>query len=326
MNNESTGGGGGGGFGVATTSHSKKVSSDVGTSTSSTTSPPDSKSGAATADSKSGVPVNATSAGATTTTTIPFTLPSFHCATGQARPTAWCMDLKNCKILHLIRHAQSTSNVGASLLGPCAYSDAAFFDARLDDAGKRQALELGQHIRRDEIQIDCVLVSPMSRAIETVNGMYPPGVPHPPLIACEWLREAFGAHPCDSRRTISEYKKEYGTRIDFSSIATNEDTWAGPVRERIVDVALRADEVLKAIYSRPERHIALVSHGVLLEVFLTRSGLACVSEDVRTRRFDNGEIRSIIIGGFDIKTTTPIHTSTSMRGGGGGGGGGGHHI
>ena len=269
----------------------------------------------------------------TATTTVPpihYTLPSFHCATGQPRPTGWCMDLKNAKIIHLIRHCQSTSNVAASLHGPSAYSDPLHYDARLDDAGKRQSIELGQQIRRDEIQIDVVLVSPMSRAIETLYGIYPTSVPSPPFIACEWLREAFGAHPCDSRRTISEYMKEYGTRIDFSSILTDNDTWAGPVRERIVDVALRADEVLKVIYARPERHIALISHGVLLEILLNRSGLACVSEEFRQRRFENGEIRSVVIGGFDLKTP-PIQTSTSIRGIGGGGGGsggasGGHRI
>ena len=271
-----------------------------------------------------------------------FQLPVFHCATSAGRPLCWAMDLKNCKILHLIRHAQSTSNVAAAIRGPSAYSDPALHDARLDQAGTRQAVELGQQLRRDEVIIDLVLVSPMTRALETAFSIWPSGTPSPPLIACEFLREAFGAHPCDSRRSITELKCEFGaTRVDFSHIGTNEDTWASPTtRERIVDVAVRCDKLLAELQLRPERHIALISHGVLLEVLLSRSGLvrlrslpsflpttqgefftpphppilppqACVSEEVRMRRFENAEVRSVVIGAFATPSSTKRRGSSA---------------
>lgn len=192
-------------------------------------------------------------------------------------------------------------------------SDVALHDARLDDAGKRQALHLGQQLRREELQIDICFLSPMTRSLETAAGVWSAGT-SPPLIAEELLREAFGAHPCDSRRSVQVLQNEFASlKIDWTQMGTNEDTWASSTRETIRDVATRCDLLLAKLATRPERHIALISHGVFLECLLARSGLCCVSEDARIRRFENAEVRSIIVGGWVAPPPTRTMPTSTLR-------------
>lgn len=68
--------------------------------------------------------------------------------------------------------------------------------------------------------------------------------------------------------------------------------------ETVREVAIRGDKMLDIIRHRNERNILVVSHGVFLETLLNRCSLACVDEGLRARRFDNAEMRSIVIGGW----------------------------
>lgn len=74
-------------------------------------------------------------------------------------------------------------------------------------------------------QVDVVLVSPLTRAVETALLMFPTDTAPPvPVVAVEWCREAHGGHPCDQRRPISVIAKEF-PQVDFSQVATDEDSW-----------------------------------------------------------------------------------------------------
>ena len=118
-------------------------------------------------------------------------------------------------------------------------------DARLDPTGKAQSVALGVRIREARMQVGCdalaavvpdliscpavqvdvVLVSPLTRAVETALLMFPSDpAPTVPIVAVEWCREAHGGHPCDQRRPISVISKEF-PQINFSQIASDEDTW-----------------------------------------------------------------------------------------------------
>lgn len=170
-------------------------------------------------------------------------------------------------------------------------------DARLDDTGKAQATALGARLREARIHVDAVLVSPLTRAIETASLMFPEstGVP---LIAIEMCREAHGGHPCDRRRPISAIRKEF-PRVDFSLVETDADTWHNPDRrETVREVSVRCDKMLAILRGRPERNLVVVSHGVFLETLLNRCALACTDDAVKLRRFENCELRSIVLGGW----------------------------
>lgn len=72
------------------------------------------------------------------------------------------------------------------------------------------------------MQVDVVLVSPLTRTLETASLMFPQAVAEdgktgggggtsraPPFVAVELCREAFGGHPCDQRRPISVVRREF---------------------------------------------------------------------------------------------------------------------
>jgi len=249
------------------------------------------------------------------------------CATDRRQASAWAFSADSAKLVHLIRHGQGTHNVEAALRGVEAYKNTALKDAPLDATGRAQAKELGNRIRESKLAVDIIIVSPMTRALQTAKEMFPESAefyansylstdndsttkkniegedaasikPPPKFLAIELAREAFGGHPCDQRRSIRILRHEF-PHVDFSLIHTDEDTWHDPIkRETVREVAIRSDKCIDVIRSRPERNIVLVSHGVLLETLLNRCSLACIDEHVKARRFDNAEMRSIIMGGW----------------------------
>ena len=295
-----------------------------------------------------------------------------QCATDRRHPSAWAFSADSAKLVHLVRHGQGTHNVEAALRGVEAYKMISLMDAPLDSTGRTQARDLGIRIKESKLAVDIILVSPMTRALQTATEMFPESVEYygndsgrnvefssalprklvengeehlspehrkapPKFLAIELAREAFGGHPCDQRRSIRILRNEF-PHVDFSLIYTDDDTWHDPIkRETVREVAIRSDKCIDIIRSRPERNIVVVSHGVLLETLLNRCSLACIDENVKARRFDNAEMRSIIMGGWihpnpyapdfpdkDNNALTEIER-TPERGGGGAVGGGATH-
>lgn len=56
--------------------------------------------------------------------------------------------------------------------------------------------------------------------------------------------------------------------------------------------------LLPLLQARPERNIVVVSHGVFLETLLNRSSLYCADDPLRLKRFENAEMRSVVVGGW----------------------------
>ena len=225
-------------------------------------------------------------------------------AEGAPRPLAHAFGAETAKVVHLVRHGQGQHNVQAALRGAEAYKDARLLDARLDETGRRQATLLGERMRAARMIVDAVIVSPLSRTLETATLMFPPsdaagGLPAPPpFIAVEYCREAFGGHPCDARRPCSVVAREF-PHVDFSGVATDEDTWHDPDRrETVREVSQRCDQFLAVLRARPERNLVVVSHGVFLETLLNRCGLRCEDPVIKAGRFENCEMKSIVVGAW----------------------------
>jgi hypothetical protein len=112
------------------------------------------------------------------------------------------------------------------------YKSWEYEDAHLTDFGWKQAKAVQDHIRAHNIKVDVVIVSPLTRAIETAVGCFgnfaPPlnGTPPllmglteqpgvrpahpavgsegcPPFVCYELCREHLGVHPCDRRHPIA---------------------------------------------------------------------------------------------------------------------------
>ncbi|XP_044475630.1 phosphoglycerate mutase-like protein 1 [Mangifera indica] len=220
-----------------------------------------------------------------------------------------------CKILHLVRHAQGVHNteVGKS---PEALLSQDLFDAQLSDLGLQQVEKLRKYVEEKGLSkiIDLVITSPMSRTLQTAVGVFggecqangldgqatPAGngakFDGPPIIAVEHCRERLGLEPCNRRRSINEYQTLFPT-IDFQLIESEDDIlWKADVRESYEEVAERGMKFLKWLWTRQEKEIAVVSHGI----FLQQTLINLVKEknpsmENLCSRFDNCEIRTVAI-------------------------------
>ncbi|XP_038897793.1 phosphoglycerate mutase-like protein 1 isoform X1 [Benincasa hispida] len=242
-----------------------------------------------------------------------------------------------CKTIHLVRHAQGTHNVATekdrSLLQSYDY-----FDAQLSPLGWQQVDNLRKHVQSCGISktIELVIVSPLLRTMQTAVGTFggdeykdginvPPlmvanagGSNHPaisslncpPFLAVELCRERLGVHPCDKRRSISEYRPLFPA-IDFSLIEHDNDIlWTPDKRETNDQIVARGLKFLNWLWTRKEKEIAIVTHSAFLFELLKCFGNDChpsIKNEI-CKYFTNCELRSMVIvdksmTGSDISRT-----------------------
>ncbi|CAH2035050.1 unnamed protein product [Thlaspi arvense] len=120
----------------------------------------------------------------------------------------------------------------------------------------RQVENLCEHIVSSGLleRVELVVISPLLS---------------PPILALEVARDRNGV--C-MRRNVSEYQSLFPT-IDFSQIESEEDNlWRPDVRESEEEALARGLEFMKWLWKRPEKEVAVVSHGIVLQhMFLTSS-------------------------------------------------------
>ncbi|KAK3231121.1 hypothetical protein Dsin_003002 [Dipteronia sinensis] len=220
--------------------------------------------------------------------------------------------LQRCKILHLVRHGQGIHNVEGEKGNHVLLSDE-LFDAHLSPLGRQQVDNLRKQVQSCGLakKIDLVITSPMSRTLQTALGVFcseghsmtvneengTKSTPNsPPIIAVELCRERMGVHPCDKRGSISEYQSNFPV-IDFKLVESEDDIlWKADTREPLEEVAARGMKFIKWLWTRQEKEIAVVSHGIFLQQTLT----ALVNDpSMKTNklctRFQNCEVRSVVI-------------------------------
>ncbi|CAL5332615.1 unnamed protein product [Camellia sinensis] len=245
--------------------------------------------------------------------------------------------LHRCKTIHLVRHAQGIHNVEGEK-DHSAYLSDELFDAHLTPLGWQQVDNLRKHVHTCGIskKVELVVTSPLLRTMQTAVGVfggegYMDGIDAPPLmmantgkssrpafsslscppfIAVELCREHLGqngVHPCDKRRSISEYKPLFPA-IDFSLIENDADIlWKPDIREKNEELAARGMKLLNWLWTRKEKEIAVVTHSGFLIHTLSAFGNDChpdikselctpwgISSQTPTR-FNNCELRSVVI-------------------------------
>lgn len=232
--------------------------------------------------------------------------------------------LHRCKTIHLVRHAQGVHNV-AGEKDHSAYSSEDYFDAQVTPLGWQQVDHLRNHVLETQLlnKVELVIVSPLLRTIQTAVGAFGggedsngtdatplmvanagssdrpaiSGLNSPPFLAVELCRETMGDHPCDRRRSVTEYKAMFPA-IDFSIIESDKDVlWKPSPRETPDEVAARGVEFINWLWTRKEKEIAIVSHSGFLHGLLSSFGKDCV-EDIKKElsiHFKNCELRSMVI-------------------------------
>jgi broad specificity phosphatase PhoE len=192
------------------------------------------------------------------------------------------------KTVYWIRHAQGHHNVGLEERGREALMDPKFFDAKLTTKGLSQVQQSHTKLKIhskitgkphfDEIEL--VVVSPLSRTLQSAIGMFP----DKKIVAKEEVRERIGTHPCDKRRSIEELKTEF-KNVDFSELLpipneeikpvsrhntklkrSNDDIFWSEERETFEDIELRARDFMEWLKTRPEKTVAVVTHNDFLQI------------------------------------------------------------
>ncbi|KAI4299201.1 hypothetical protein L6164_032682 [Bauhinia variegata] len=245
--------------------------------------------------------------------------------------------LHRCKTIHLVRHAQGIHNVDGDK-NYKAYLKPEYFDAYLTPLGWQQVDNLRKHVHDSGLikKIDLVIASPLLRTLQTAVGVfggegytdrmdilplmvanagnsYRPAISSlnsPPIIAVELCREHLGVHPCDKRRSVSEYQFLFPA-VDFSLIDSDEDVmWKANVRETKEELAARGLKFLNWLWTRKEKEIAIVTHSGFLFHTLSAFGNDChptMKKEI-SKHFANCELRSMVIvdrsmTGSDASTT-----------------------
>nr|XP_043615387.1 phosphoglycerate mutase-like protein isoform X2 [Erigeron canadensis] len=232
--------------------------------------------------------------------------------------------LHRSKTIHLVRHAQGIHNV-AGEKDHSAYMSEELFDAHLTPLGWQQVDNLRKHVHASGIskKIELVVVSPLLRTMQTAVGAFGgegstdrndvsplmveytgdsnhPAISSlncPPFIAVELCREHLGVHPCDRRRSVTEYKTMFPA-IDFSLIENDGDVlWTSKTREKNEEVAARGVKFMKWLLTREEKEIAVVTHSGFLFHTLCAYGddLHPTLKKEMTKHFNNCELRSVVI-------------------------------
>ncbi|KAL6347496.1 hypothetical protein AAG906_026018 [Vitis piasezkii] len=215
--------------------------------------------------------------------------------------------LHRCKTLHLVRHAQGIHNVDGDK-NYKAYLSPAFFDAQLTHLGWQQVDNLRKHVHACGLakRIELVITSPLLRTMQTAVGVfggegYKDRMDVLPLMVANAGNvtdlQFQGVHPCDKRRSISDYQFLFPA-IDFSLIESDEDIlWKANVRETNEEVAARGLKFMNWLWTRKEKEIAIVTHSGFLFHTLNAFGNDChplVKTEI-CKHFANCELRSMII-------------------------------
>ena len=170
---------------------------------------------------------------------------------------------KMSKSLYLIRHGYSLHNELFQKMGTDAFRIPEVIDSPLTTLGQTQALDLGKRwTEKDNIEL--VLVSPLTRALETAVNVFDS---HTPIICQEFLREyPIGEDTCNQRSDTNLLIKNFPT-VNFSDIHLKKDTLWSEKRETIEELEKRIQQMVDYLRNRPESKIAIVCHSSYLGQF-----------------------------------------------------------
>jgi len=165
------------------------------------------------------------------------------------------------KTLFLIRHGQSIANRD--------YDESiAYRDAGLTEQGIAQAKSLQKEL--EELQLDLVVVSPLTRALQTCQNALPPSYSGPIFVLSEIAEVCSSYYSCGQKRSVVQPK--FPSSFDWSNIPMDEIWWWRYDQNHHSETneyqTKRMEKFRQFIQERPEKRIAVFSHGDYLWEFL----------------------------------------------------------
>jgi broad specificity phosphatase PhoE len=177
------------------------------------------------------------------------------------------------KIIHCIRHGQSTFNAAYDLTG----TDPLHWDAPLTELGRQQVTEAAALVR--DIPFELVVTSPLTRALQTTLGLFKDH-PSVPRIQVESLHREHQGSSCDVGRAPAVLLQEF-PNLAFDHL---DEVWwhldgepdeRGLIFEPIETLQKRVGHFRAWLEGRPEQRIAVVGHGTFFYHLLGRSMANC---------------------------------------------------
>jgi broad specificity phosphatase PhoE len=175
------------------------------------------------------------------------------------------------EIVLCIRHGESTFNAAWA----ASPADPMHWDARLSDLGREQVRQARALV--DRYPVELVLVSPLTRALQTAVGLFGDHPSAPSMRIVPLLRERV-ENSCDIGRAPSLLAEEFPV-LDFAHLG--KVWWHAEGEADARGICVEPDEVVRervAAFKRtlldvPERVVAVVGHGTFLR-HLTGKALA----------------------------------------------------
>ncbi|KAI5364003.1 Putative histidine phosphatase superfamily, clade-1 [Septoria linicola] len=157
-------------------------------------------------------------------------------------------------ILHVMRHGEGFHSHAVTKDGHLIR------DPSLTDKGKQQCRDRCKAFTRHD-KIELLVASPMRRAIQTCQLSFAPVVDRGLIIVCVPHAEEVSDAPSDTGSPVDVLRAEFGQGVDFDHLKHG---WFEHKGEFAVDpktVKLRATKLRQWLKARPEKEIAMVSHG-----------------------------------------------------------------
>jgi len=171
------------------------------------------------------------------------------------------------KLVHFVRHAEGLHNAAhrdrEEEFWKTLFNSDEMWDAPLTKEGEAQCAGLEEVILSEGIDVDLIVVSPLTRTLQTAQLSFGKTHPKTPAIAHELCRERIAVYTSEGRTDTSVVAQRF-PQVDFSLVTNEKDTMFQH-KEKDEDVGARAKLFVEWLMARPESRIAVVSHSVFLQ-------------------------------------------------------------
>tara|TARA_A100001015_G_C14898639_1_gene675459 strand:- start:453 stop:1052 length:600 start_codon:yes stop_codon:yes gene_type:complete len=166
--------------------------------------------------------------------------------------------------LYCIRHGEALHNVLYEQFGSKIFVTDKCIDTKLTDKGNNQSIELGNNWLEKKT-IDLVIVSPLTRTLETANNIFKDT--NIPIIALDCLKEyPQGLHTCNKRINKKNLQNTF-QNINFDLLDSEEDEmWSSFKMETIDELLNRINKMYDFIERKNIKQVALVGHNSFISM------------------------------------------------------------
>lgn len=207
------------------------------------------------------------------------------------------------KKLHFLRHGQALHNprAEAARAAGCAFDQFLMlmkeddaFDAELTELGISQARDTAARLGDSMSNVQLVVSSPLSRALDTAMLVLPAATTRGPFLAHDLLCERSGWMLNAKRRNRAELAARV-PRCSFALLESEHDAlWQEEELEPTSECAERGYRLLQWLWERPETEIAVVAHGGLFH-YLLNEHPRVRADSAAAARFGNTEMRTCVL-------------------------------